>query len=99
MQSGADHGGDFVGRVAASLAALRPAPGEAWVVACSGGPDSLALLVATAEALPELRVRLVAVYVDHGLRSAGAEEGAFVARTAANLGVESRTVRVDVRGR
>jgi len=99
MQSGAEHGGDFVARVATGLAALRPAPGDTWVVACSGGPDSLALLVATAEAAPSLGVRLVAVYVDHGLRPEAADEGVFVARIAARLGATSRTVRVDAKGR
>jgi tRNA(Ile)-lysidine synthetase-like protein len=69
------------------------------VVACSGGPDSLALLVAAAEAAPGFGARLLAVYVDHGLRAAAAEEGAFVARTAVGLGAGARTVRVDVRGR
>lgn len=48
------------------------------VVACSGGPDSLALLAVAA------RVDLapIAVHVDHGLRAGGAAEAAVVAAVA-----------------
>jgi tRNA(Ile)-lysidine synthase len=91
-------GADLEAVVRRSLGALRPL-GDTWVVGCSGGPDSLALLVAAAAAGRELGVRLVAVYVDHGLRPAAAEEGAFVERSAAAHGAGSRTVRVDVRAR
>ena len=41
-------------------------PGEPLVVACSGGPDSVAVLVATHRATPSSA--LVAAYFDHGLR-------------------------------
>jgi tRNA(Ile)-lysidine synthase len=92
-------GADLAAAVRRSLEELRRDRGDAWIVACSGGPDSLALLVATAEAVAGAGVRLVAVYVDHGLRPEAPGEGAFVARVAAGLGVEARTVRVDVRAR
>ena len=62
------------------------------VVACSGGPDSLALLAVAARA----GLAPVAVHVDHGLRPDGDAEAAVVATVAARLGVPSRAVRVDV---
>jgi tRNA(Ile)-lysidine synthase len=62
------------------------------VVACSGGPDSLALLaLATAAGLAP-----IAVYVDHGLRVASVDDARVVAHAAAQLGVASRSVAVHV---
>ena len=43
-------------------------PGEHVLIACSGGPDSTALLDALARLAPPRRWRLSAVHVDHGLR-------------------------------
>jgi tRNA(Ile)-lysidine synthase len=60
------------------------------VVACSGGPDSLALL-ALAVAVD---LAPVAVYVDHGLRDDSTDDGRIVARAAEQLGVQSRTIAV-----
>jgi tRNA(Ile)-lysidine synthase len=62
------------------------------VVACSGGPDSLALL-ALAVALD---LRPVAVYVDHGLRAESVADARVVAWTAEQLGAESRSVSVRI---
>jgi tRNA(Ile)-lysidine synthase len=62
------------------------------VVACSGGPDSLALL-ALAEAAD---LAPVAVHVDHRLRSGSEAEADVVAAHAARLGVPFRAERVDV---
>lgn len=62
------------------------------VVACSGGADSLALLILAAEA----GLDPVAVHVDHGLRPESAAEGEVVREVAACLGVESRCVQVVV---
>jgi len=62
------------------------------VVACSGGPDSLALLaLAAARDLGP-----VAVYVDHGLRAESADDARLVAHVAGQLGVVSRSVAVRV---
>ena len=62
------------------------------VVACSGGPDSLALLaLAAARDLAP-----VAVYVDHGLRAESAADARIVAGAAERLGAESRSVSVRV---
>jgi tRNA(Ile)-lysidine synthase len=60
------------------------------VVACSGGADSLALLVLAAEA----GVHPVAVHVDHGLREGSAHEADVVAAAAAGLRVPFRSARV-----
>jgi tRNA(Ile)-lysidine synthase len=62
------------------------------VVACSGGPDSLALLALAAA----LHLAPIAVYVDHGLRPESADDARVVARTAEQLGVASRAVSVCV---
>ena len=62
------------------------------VVACSGGPDSvalLALIVATGR-------EPTAVYVDHGLRPDGPAEAAHVAEVARQLAADARAVAVDV---
>lgn len=63
------------------------------VVACSGGPDSLALLLALVAlcAGPKARfrgVRLHVAHLDHGLRGdASAADAAFVAEMCASVGV------------
>ena len=45
-------------------------PGRALVVACSGGPDSLALLDILSRLAPLYRLTLTACYVHHGIRRA-----------------------------
>lgn len=62
------------------------------VVACSGGADSVALLVLAAEA----GLAPVAVHVDHGLRADSAADVDVVRRVAESLGVAWRSVRVAV---
>ncbi len=79
---------------AAAVAALtgRPLGDERFAVAVSGGPDSLALL---ALAHAAFGARVVALTVDHGLRSEAAAEAAAVAAHAASLGVGHATLRWD----
>lgn len=68
-----------------SEALRRLGAGEGRILlAVSGGPDSLALLLLAQEALPE---RIAAATVDHGLRPEAADEAAFVADVCARLGV------------
>ncbi|MBW6532290.1 tRNA lysidine(34) synthetase TilS [Sphingomonas sp. RRHST34] len=58
-------------------------------VAVSGGPDSVALLLLAAAALPG---EVVAATVDHRLRAAGADEAAMVAGLCERLGVPHATL-------
>jgi tRNA(Ile)-lysidine synthase len=62
------------------------------VVACSGGADSLALLILATDA----GLDPVAVHVDHGLRPESASEAEVVRDAARHLGVAARCVRVEV---
>jgi len=71
--------------------ALLCDPAEARVlVAVSGGPDSLALLLLTHALLGE---RCVAATVDHGLRPEAAEEAAWVADLCAARGIDHAVLR------
>jgi tRNA(Ile)-lysidine synthase len=77
-------------RFVRDLSALADASGMLGV-AVSGGPDSLALLLLTAAALPG-RVR--AATVDHGLRSESTDEARYVASICADLGITHETLAV-----
>ncbi len=72
------------------------APGETVVVACSGGPDSTALLDAMARLAPPRGWRLHAVHVDHGLRSGSAAEARVVEALARARGLPFTGLRVEV---
>jgi tRNA(Ile)-lysidine synthase len=79
-------------------AVLRP--GERVVVACSGGPDSTALVDALARLAPPRSLALVVAHVDHGLRPGSGAEAGVVARLAAErgLGFEALSVQVAAGG-
>lgn len=62
-------------------------------IAVSGGPDSLALLVLAAAALPG---RVSAATVDHGLRPESRDEAAFVGTVCAALSVPHEILPVSV---
>ncbi len=62
------------------------------VVACSGGADSIALLVLAAEA----GLGPIAVHIDHGLRDGSAADADVVAAAADALGVAWQSVAVAV---
>jgi tRNA(Ile)-lysidine synthase len=64
-------------------------------LAVSGGPDSTALLWLVARWIKGLETppKLIALTVDHGLRTESAREARAVARLAKVLGVEHRTLR------
>lgn len=88
---------DLVARFREGLAALWPeAANEESAglgVAVSGGPDSTALLLLAAAALPG---RVEAVTVDHGLRPESAREAEEVAALCARLRVPHVTLGIEV---
>jgi tRNA(Ile)-lysidine synthase len=67
----------------------------ALILAVSGGPDSIALLVLAARWRKALKQRpkLIAVTIDHGLRAEAKREAAAVKRLAHSFGIEHQTVR------
>jgi tRNA(Ile)-lysidine synthase len=83
--SGAGRPGEFLELLAAAL----PTHGF-WsmptLVACSGGADSVALLLGL-QRLAAAPGRLVVAHVEHDLRAAAADDREFVARLAARLGL------------
>lgn len=82
----------LVARFAEDADALWPEKGPLGL-AVSGGPDSLALLLLAAAALPG---EVEAATVDHGLRPESAAEAAAVADVCAALSVRHEVLRVAV---
>lgn len=72
------------------------APGERVLVACSGGPDSAALLHVLARLAPELSIELAAASVDHGLRPGAARDVEVAAELARRLEVPFAALSVEV---
>ncbi|AUX25951.1 tRNA(Ile)-lysidine synthetase [Sorangium cellulosum] len=72
------------------------ARGDVVLCACSGGPDSSALLHVLALLRRRIGHEVVAHGVDHGLRAAAASELSLARDLAARLGVPFSTTRVDV---
>jgi tRNA(Ile)-lysidine synthase len=72
------------------------ARGDRVICACSGGPDSTALLHVLARLRDRLGFELEAHGVDHGLRVEAASELASAERLATTLGVRFATTRVQV---
>ena len=85
------------------LAALAAeVPTSFWsmpaLVACSGGADSVALLVGLARiALADSARRLVVVHAEHDLRAAAAADREFVESLAGRLGLRCISCRLDTR--
>jgi tRNA(Ile)-lysidine synthase len=74
--------------------------GPLVLVACSGGPDSLALAAALAFEAPRLGVRAGAITVDHGLQEGSADQASRVAATMRELGLDPvACLRADVAAR
>lgn len=79
--------------LAAQRGAVRDAvvdlpPGAVVLVACSGGPDSLALAAATAFVAPRLGLRGGAVIVDHGLQPGSDDVATRAADQCRGLGLD-----------
>lgn len=70
--------------------------GDVVLCACSGGPDSTALLHVLGRLRSRLHFEVAAHGVDHGLRAAAAEELALAGRVALSLGVPFEITRVQV---
>jgi tRNA(Ile)-lysidine synthase len=81
--------GDAVAVFSGAISRLTGDKGRV-LLAVSGGPDSLAMLLLAAAAIPD---RLAAATVDHQLRTEAADEAEFVARLCAELGISHRTLR------
>lgn len=71
---------------------LAGLPHGVVLVACSGGPDSLALTAATIFEARRSGHTVAVVTVDHGLQPGSAEVAAQVAATATRLGADSAEV-------
>ncbi|MCC3762541.1 tRNA lysidine(34) synthetase TilS [Glycomyces sp. TRM65418] len=88
-------------RVAVQSGLADLPPGALVLVACSGGPDSLALADTLAFCAPRMGLRAGLVTVDHGLQDDSAERAAEVASWAASAGFEpaaALTVEVGLDG-
>ncbi len=73
--------------------------GDLVLVACSGGPDSLALAAAAAFEVPRAGLRAGAVIIDHGLQPGSSGLTGKVAATLTKLGLDPvLTQAVDVAG-
>ena len=73
--------------------------GATVLVACSGGPDSMALLAATVFEGHRAGLRVAGASVDHGLQQGSAEVTAGVVQQMARLGAdETISARVQVEG-
>ena len=70
--------------------------GESVLVALSGGPDSMTLLKVLADLSAEYRLELVAMHIDHGLRSESAAEAELVRAWCADFGIPCEIRRIDV---
>ncbi|HEV3165853.1 MAG TPA: tRNA lysidine(34) synthetase TilS [Isosphaeraceae bacterium] len=79
----------WIGRVHAKLARWRRSGlGLRWVVAVSGGSDSIGLLRVLHAMSPELGLELSVAHLDHGVRgAAAAADASFVAELATSLGL------------
>lgn len=72
-------------------------PGDAIVVAVSGGPDSVALLHVLHEiSVSRMPLRLICAHVNHGFRAESAEEAELVRGLASGLGVPFELAEFDI---
>lgn len=70
--------------------------GTRVLAACSGGPDSAAMLAALARLGAELGLSLQAASVDHGLRKEAARDVAIAREQAEQLGVGFHALKVEI---
>ena len=67
---------------------------DGFLLAVSGGADSVAMLQATAQLWPEHRERIVVAHVDHSLRKESTDDSAFVRRHSARLGLQCEVLTI-----
>ena len=72
--------------------------GATIVVACSGGPDSVALAAALTVVARGKQLRLVLGHINHGIRHSAWQDEAVVLRLAAALNLRVRVVALDPGG-
>ena len=70
------------------LAELDLEPGSLFLVACSGGPDSMALAAASAFEIPKAGHRVGAVIIDHGLQVNSQVVAQEAAQRCSELGLD-----------
>ncbi len=70
--------------------------GDRWLVAVSGGPDSMALLRVAGLAIPELGGELTCGHVDHQLRPESGTDSEWVQQQCAELGVRCLIERIEL---
>ena len=85
----------FVARFRSDLEALAGSQPERLGLAVSGGPDSLALLLLAAAALPG---RIAVATVDHGLRPESGLEALHVENICDRLGCPHRILSAEMAG-
>jgi tRNA(Ile)-lysidine synthase len=91
------HSGPVLARVRRSILERGLlARGDRVLAACSGGPDSVALVHALHRIGPELGIEVSVASVDHGLRPEAADEVAWVGAFAEGLALPFRPLRVTV---
>jgi len=78
------------------LLPLSTIPPGRYIVAVSGGVDSMVLLDALGK---QPGLELVVAHFDHGIREDSASDARFVAHTAKRLGLESATERAELGAR
>jgi len=79
----------------AILSDPRLRDGESIIVACSGGPDSVALAAAMRFASPKRKWRLCIAHVNHGARPSADQDEAVVLHVAATLQLPIMTAHLN----
>jgi tRNA(Ile)-lysidine synthase len=75
------------------------AHGERVLVACSGGPDSIALAAALHSVAPRLQLRIHAAFVNHGLRASAWQDECVVLQICAQFAIPLEVVELGVGAR
>jgi tRNA(Ile)-lysidine synthase len=85
-----------LGPVRAALGALQPGAGRRLLVACSGGPDSIAALGLLSLLRRSEQLELVVGHVDHGLRAESGAEAEQVEQVAGALRLTCLQTRIEL---